>query len=56
MLKWALGFFMVALVAAIFGFSGIALAAADIAKIIFFLFMILFLGSILGHLHRPHLK
>jgi uncharacterized membrane protein YtjA (UPF0391 family) len=56
MLKWALGFFFVAFIAAIFGFAGIAVAAAGIAKIIFFTFMILFLGSLLGHLHRPHVK
>jgi uncharacterized membrane protein YtjA (UPF0391 family) len=56
MLKWALGFFIVAFIAAIFGFAGAAVAAAGIAKIIFFVFMILFLGSLLGHLHRPHAK
>jgi uncharacterized membrane protein YtjA (UPF0391 family) len=56
MMKWALGFFAVAFIAAIFGFAGIAVAAAGIAKIIFFTFMILFLGSLLGHLHRPHVK
>ena len=56
LLKWALGFFIVAFIAAIFGFAGIAVAAAGIAKIIFFTFMILFLGSLLGLLHRPHVK
>ena len=56
MLKWALGFFIVALIAAFFGFAGTAAAAAGIARIVFFTFMILFLGSLLGHLHRPHVK
>lgn len=52
MLRWALAFFLVALIAAVFGFTGIAIAAAGIAKILFFIFVILFLGSLLGHLVR----
>ena len=52
MLRWALAFFIVALMAAVFGFTGIAIAAAGIAKILFFIFVILFLGSLLGHLVR----
>jgi uncharacterized membrane protein YtjA (UPF0391 family) len=31
MLRWALAFFIIALIAAIFGFGGVALAAAGIA-------------------------
>ena len=52
MLRWALGFFILALIAAVLGFSGIALAAAGIAKIIFFIFLALFLVSLVGHLLR----
>jgi uncharacterized membrane protein YtjA (UPF0391 family) len=52
MLRWALGFFIVALIAAVLGFSGIALAAAGIAKIIFFVFLVLFLVSLVSHLLR----
>jgi uncharacterized membrane protein YtjA (UPF0391 family) len=52
MLRWALGFFIVALVAALLGFSGIALAAAGIAKILFFIFLILFLATLVSHLLR----
>ncbi|HLZ11271.1 MAG TPA: DUF1328 family protein [Candidatus Acidoferrum sp.] len=52
MLRWSLGFFIVALIAAIFGFAGIAIAAAGIAKILFFIFVILFLASLLGHIVR----
>lgn len=52
MLRWALGFFIVALIAAVLGFTGIAIAAAGIAKILFFVFLILFLFSIVGHLLR----
>lgn len=42
MLRWAIGFFVIALIAALFGFTGIAAAAAGIAKILFFIFLILF--------------
>lgn len=52
MLRWALGFFIVALLAAVLGFSGIAVAAAGIAKIIFFIFLVLFLVSLVSHLVR----
>jgi uncharacterized membrane protein YtjA (UPF0391 family) len=52
MLRWALGFFVIALLAALLGFGGIAVASAGIAKIIFFIFLILFVVSLLGHLFR----
>jgi len=52
MLRWALGFFVIAIIAAIFGFGGIALAAAGIAKILFFLFLVLFLLTLVGGLVR----
>jgi uncharacterized membrane protein YtjA (UPF0391 family) len=39
MLRWALIFLIIALVAALFGFTGIAAAAAGIAKFLFFLFL-----------------
>jgi uncharacterized membrane protein YtjA (UPF0391 family) len=52
MLNWALMFFLVALLAAVFGFTGIALAAAGVAKILFFLFLVLFLVSLLAHVVR----
>ena len=38
---WALGFFIVAIVAAFLGFGGIAAGAAGIAKILFFGFLVL---------------
>lgn len=51
MLAWALIFLVVALVAGVLGFGGIAVAAAGIAKIIFFiavtLFLIIFVLNIL---------
>jgi uncharacterized membrane protein YtjA (UPF0391 family) len=52
MLRWALAFFIVALVAALLGFTGMAVAAAGIAKILFFIFLILFLVTLVGHLFR----
>jgi uncharacterized membrane protein YtjA (UPF0391 family) len=52
MLRWALGFFIVALIAAVLGFSGIAVASAGIAKILFFIFLVLFLVSLVSHLLR----
>jgi uncharacterized membrane protein YtjA (UPF0391 family) len=52
MLRWALVFFVVALIAALFGFTGIALAAAGVAKILFYLFLVLFLITLIGHLLR----
>jgi uncharacterized membrane protein YtjA (UPF0391 family) len=41
MLKWALFFFIISIIAAIFGFTGIAAAAAGIAKILFFIFLVI---------------
>ena len=37
MLKWALFFFVVSVIAGFFGFSGVAAATAGIAKILFFI-------------------
>ena len=50
MLRWALGFFIIAVIAAVLGFAGIAVAAAGIAKIIFYFFLALFVISLIGHL------
>ncbi len=47
MLNWALVFLVVAIIAAVFGFTRIAVAAADIAKIIFFIFLVLFVLSLI---------
>jgi uncharacterized membrane protein YtjA (UPF0391 family) len=53
MLYWAAVFFVIALIAAVFGFGGIAVGAAEIAKIIFFVFLVLFIVSLLfGGLRR----
>jgi len=47
MLGWAIGFFVAALVAAAFGFGGIASAFSGIAVILFWLFVGLFVLSLL---------
>jgi uncharacterized membrane protein YtjA (UPF0391 family) len=52
MLHYALVFFVIALVAALFGFTGIAAGAVEIAKILFFVFVVLFIGSLLLGLMR----
>lgn len=53
MLYWAVVFLAVALVAALFGFGGIATAAAGIAKLLFFLFVIIFVVMlVLGLMSR----
>ncbi len=47
MLRYALIFLVVAIVAAVFGFGGIAGTAVGIAKILFWVFLILFLVSMI---------
>jgi uncharacterized membrane protein YtjA (UPF0391 family) len=50
MLRWALIFFVVSLIAAIFGFTGISEATSDIAQILFFVFLVIFLITLVGGL------
>jgi uncharacterized membrane protein YtjA (UPF0391 family) len=45
MLHYAVVFFVIALIAALFGFGGIAAGAVSIAKILFFVFIILAIAS-----------
>lgn len=52
MLTWVVIFLIIALVAALFGFTGIMVAAAGIAKVLFFIFLILFLVALVLHLVR----
>ena len=54
MLRWSAIFLVIAIVAAVFCFGGIALAAAGIAKILFFVFIVLFLISLIGGLSSRH--
>lgn len=47
MLRWTIIFLVVAIIAAIFGFGGIAEGAADIAQILFYIFLVLFVLSLI---------
>ncbi len=48
MLRWSIGFLVLAIIAAFFGFGGIARTSVDIAQVLFFLFAILFVVSVLA--------
>ena len=52
MLYYALVFFILAIMAAIFGFGVAAVAFAGIAKILFVVFLVLFLASFVMHIGR----
>ena len=52
MLYWTVVFLVIALVAAMLGFGGIATSAAGIAKILFFVFLVAFAVSGILHLAR----
>lgn len=43
MLKWALIFFVVSVIAGYFGFTGVASTTRTIAKVLFFVFLAIFL-------------
>lgn len=54
MLGWAITFLVVALIAAVLGFGVIAGTAAWIAKLLFFVFLVLFVVSLVfGNVRRP---
>jgi uncharacterized membrane protein YtjA (UPF0391 family) len=52
MLKWAAIFFVIAIIAAILGFSGLAAGAAEIAKVLFFVFVLGFVIVLIVGLMR----
>lgn len=52
MMQWALGFLVVAIIAAVFAFGGIATGIASVAKIAFFLFIALFIISMVINIMR----
>jgi uncharacterized membrane protein YtjA (UPF0391 family) len=52
MLYYALMFLLLALIAGALGFGVVAFAAAEIARIVFFVFLILFVVGLLSHLFR----
>jgi uncharacterized membrane protein YtjA (UPF0391 family) len=43
LLKWALIFFVVSIIAGILGFTGISAASADVARFLFYIFVVIFL-------------
>lgn len=47
MLHYAIVFFVIALIAALFGFGGIAASAVGIGKILFFVFVVLAIATFL---------
>ena len=52
MLGWALTFLVIAIIAAIFGFGGVAGTAAGIAQVLFYIFIAIFIISLLFGLAR----
>jgi uncharacterized membrane protein YtjA (UPF0391 family) len=52
MLHYAVVFFIIALIAAVFGFGGIAAGAVGIAKVLFFVFIVLAALSFVANLMR----
>jgi uncharacterized membrane protein YtjA (UPF0391 family) len=47
MLYWAAVFLVIALIAAWLGFAGVAVASAGIAKILFYIFLAIFLVTLI---------
>jgi uncharacterized membrane protein YtjA (UPF0391 family) len=57
MLYWSMVFLVISLVAAVFGFGGIASAAGGVAQILFFVFLFAFVVSlIVGGVQRSRLR
>ncbi|MEO1280477.1 MAG: DUF1328 domain-containing protein [Pseudomonadota bacterium] len=47
MIGWAISFLVVALIAAVLGFGGVAAVSVEIAQVIFWVFLVLFLASLI---------
>jgi len=52
MLRYAVLFFVVAVIAALFGFGGLSAGAAQIAKLLFIVFLVLFAVSLVWGLRK----
>ncbi|MDF1521932.1 MAG: DUF1328 domain-containing protein [Trueperaceae bacterium] len=52
MLRWSIAFFLIAIIAAVFGFGGIAAGAVAIGRVLFFVFLALFVLSLIVRLFR----
>lgn len=55
MLHYAGVFLVIALLAALFGFTGIAAGAVEIARVLFFVFIVLFIASFIAGWPRTRL-
>lgn len=52
MLGWAIAFFIIAIVAGVLGFSGVAVLSAEIAQFLFIIFIALFIVAAIAHAIR----
>ena len=52
MLGWVITFLVVALIAAIFGFGGVAAVSLDAARVVFFIAIVLFVLAAVGGIVR----
>jgi uncharacterized membrane protein YtjA (UPF0391 family) len=52
MLHWAITFLLIALIAALFGFGGLAAVSVEAARIIFGVFLIMFLVTAVLHVSK----
>jgi uncharacterized membrane protein YtjA (UPF0391 family) len=50
MLKLAVIFFVISIIAGLFGFTGISAASANLARIFFFIFLVIFLALLIAGL------
>jgi len=53
MLYWTIVFLVIALVAGLLGFGNISAAAGGIARVLFFIFLVVFLASLILSLTGP---
>ena len=56
MLRWALIFLVFSLVAGVLGFGGLAIISVEIAQTLFYIFLVLFLLSLIAGLFRSGTK
>jgi uncharacterized membrane protein YtjA (UPF0391 family) len=52
MLRYAVIFLIIAIIAAVLGFGGVAIISVEIAKILFFVFLVLFVITLVVHLFQ----
>jgi uncharacterized membrane protein YtjA (UPF0391 family) len=53
MLMWAVVFLIIAIVASLFGFRNVAGMATQVARVLFFIFLVLFIVSLIMHYTSP---